>query len=105
MRFVPKRTVEQLDLLALHRVRSRLAGQRTVVINQIRAFLLERGIAVRQKLRSLRQAPPDILAQRPYLLTPRMIEGLLQDWNHLDDPIGVVTEEIQALMAVLSHQW
>ena len=41
-------TAEQLDLQALHRVRERLVGQRTGVINQIRAFLLERGVAVRQ---------------------------------------------------------
>jgi transposase len=35
-------------LQALHRVRERLVSQRTGIINQIRAFLLERGIAVRQ---------------------------------------------------------
>ncbi|WP_201842716.1 IS110 family transposase [Microvirga zambiensis] len=102
MRFVPTKSVEQLDLQARHRVRSRLVGQRTAVINQIRAFLLERGIAVRQRLRSLRQALPDILAQRTDVLTPRMtrlIEGLLQDWHHLDDRIEAVTEEIQALVA------
>jgi transposase len=56
MRFVPTKTVEQLDLQALHRVRSRLVSERTAVVNQIRAFLLERGIAVRQRLRFLRQA-------------------------------------------------
>jgi transposase len=43
MRFVPTKSVEQLDLQALHRVRERLVSQRTGVINQIRAFLLERG--------------------------------------------------------------
>ncbi len=102
MRFVPTKSVEQLDLQALHRVRSRLVGQRTAVINQIRAFLLERGIAVRQRLRSLRLAVPDILAQPTDVLTPRMtpmIEGLLQDWHHLDERIEAVTEEIQALVA------
>jgi hypothetical protein len=36
---------------ALHRVRERLVQQRTGIINQIRAFLLERGIVVRQGLR------------------------------------------------------
>ena len=45
MRFVPFKSDEQLDLQALHRVRSRLVGQRTAVINQIRAFLLEHGVA------------------------------------------------------------
>ena len=48
MKFVATKTAEQLDLQALHRVRARLVGQRTGIINQIRAFLLERGIPVRQ---------------------------------------------------------
>src|SRR5713226_187074 len=52
MKFVATKTADQLDLQALHRVRERLVGQRTGVIDQIRAFLLERGIAVRQGLRS-----------------------------------------------------
>ena len=61
---VPAKTDEQLDLQALHRVRYRLVGQRTAVINQIRGFLLEHGIAVRQRLHWLRQALPDILGKR-----------------------------------------
>jgi transposase len=56
MKFVATKSVEQLDLQALHRVRERLVGQRTAIVNQIRAFLLERGIAVRQGLRFLRRA-------------------------------------------------
>jgi transposase len=35
--------------------RRRLVSERTAVVNQIRAFLLERGIIVRQGLRFLRQ--------------------------------------------------
>jgi transposase len=57
MRFVPLKSTQQLDLQALHRVRSRLVGQRTAIINQIRAFLLEHGIAVRQGPGALRQSP------------------------------------------------
>src|SRR5215467_13373065 len=38
-RFVPAKTDQQLDLQALHRVRSRLVSERTAVINQIRGFL------------------------------------------------------------------
>ena len=51
MKFVATKTAEQLDLQALHRVGERLVSQRTGIINQIRAFLLERGVAVRQGLR------------------------------------------------------
>jgi transposase len=61
-RCVPVKTEDQLDLQALHRVRSRLISGRTAVINQIRSFLLECGIPVRQGLRFLRQQLPDILA-------------------------------------------
>jgi transposase len=48
MRFVPIKTEDQLDLQALHRVRDRLVARRTSVINQIRAFLLERGTSFRK---------------------------------------------------------
>jgi transposase len=48
MRFVPIKTEDQLDLQALDRVRDRLVARRTSVINQIRAFLLERGISFRK---------------------------------------------------------
>src|SRR5271168_3863655 len=48
MRFVPIKSDEQLDLQALHRVRDRWVARRTAVMNQIRGFLLDRGIAVRK---------------------------------------------------------
>ena len=44
MKFVATKTADQRDLPALHRVRERLVSQRTGIINQICAFLLERGI-------------------------------------------------------------
>ena len=99
-RCVPVKTDDQLDLQALHRVRSRLIGQRTAVINQIRGFLLEHGIAVRQGLRFLRQQLPDILAKRSDVLSPRMIRiigDLSGDWRRLDERIEHVTEEIEVL--------
>jgi transposase len=70
------------------------------VINQIRSFLLERGIAVRQGPRFLRRRLPEILAKRIDVLSPRMIgiiEDLGGDWRHLDERIERVTEEIEQL--------
>src|SRR5260370_6441930 len=100
MRFVAIKTPEQMDLLAPHRVRSRLVGQRTGVINQIRGFLIERGIIVRQGVVPLRKALPDILSSQTGPLSPRMI-GLLtdlaQDWRRLDERIASVSAEIEAL--------
>src|ERR1700747_3207983 len=73
MKFVATKTVEQLDLQALHRVRERLVSQRTGIINQIRAFMLERGIAVRQGIGFLRTELPTVLATRTDALSPRLL--------------------------------
>src|SRR6201988_402516 len=100
MRSVAPKTSEQLDLQALHRVRERLVRQRTGIINQIRAFLLERGFAVRQGLRFLRVELPGILAMRTDVLSPRMsrvIEALAGDWRHLDARIEGLSGEIETL--------
>jgi transposase len=100
MKFVATKTAEQLDLQALHRVRERLVTQRTGIINQIRAFLLERGVAVRQGLRFLRAELPRILAAPCDALSPRMlrvIEDLAGDWRRLDERIEGLSSEIEAL--------
>src|ERR1019366_3850617 len=72
MRFVPIKTDEQLDLQALHRVRDRLVYHRTAVINQIRGFLLERGITFAKGPATLRNRMPDIVEDADANLTPRM---------------------------------
>lgn len=97
MRFVAIKSVDQLDLQALHRIRDRLVSQRTGVINQIRAFLLERGIAVRQGLNFLHAELPEILATREDVLSPHMIRLILDlagDWRRLDERIETLSDEI-----------
>src|SRR3974377_1415597 len=103
MKFVATKTVDQLDLQALHRVRERLVSQRTGIMNQIRAFLLERGIAVRQGQWFLRAELPRILATQPDVLSARMvrvISDLAEDWRRLDQRIDCLSSEI----AVLARQ-
>jgi transposase len=100
MKFVATKTAEQLDLQALHRVREGLVRQRTGTINQIRAFLLERGIAVRQGKYSLRRELPRILTAPPDVLSPRIvhiIEDLAADWRRLDERVERLSAEIEAL--------
>jgi len=100
MKFVATKTAEQLDLQALHRVRERLVSQRTGIVNQIRAFLLERGVAVRQGLRFLRAELPRILAMPCDVLSPRMVrvlEDLACDWRRLDERIEGLSSEIEVL--------
>src|SRR5437588_4500013 len=100
MKFVATKTADQLDLQALHLVRERLVSQRTGIINQIRAFLLERGIAMRQGQRFLRAELPRVLAAPTNVLSPRMvhvIEGLAGDWRRLDERIEGLSGEIEAI--------
>jgi transposase len=57
MRFVELKSEEQLDMQTLHRVRDRLVGERTALINQLRAILLERGSIVPQGRHKLERYP------------------------------------------------
>ena len=80
-----------------------MVSQRIGIINQIRAFLLERGIAVRQGQRFLRAELPRVLATPPDVLSARMtqvIRDLAEDWRRLDHRIDDLSNQI----AVLARQ-
>jgi transposase len=100
LRFVQEKIQDQLDLQACHRVRSRLVSRRTATINQIRAFLIEQGIAVRSGPRALRNSLFAILENRKDEISPRtakLIHGLYDDWCGLDERIETVTQDIEEL--------
>lgn len=100
MRFVPIKTEDQLDLQALHRVRDRLVVRRTSVINQLRAFLLERGIVVRTGRAYLRKRMPALLAEAEQHLAPRMYRLLCvvaEEWRQMEDQIEQLDREIEAI--------
>jgi transposase len=96
MRFVPIKSAAQLDLQALHRARDRLVTQRTGLINQIRAFLLERGIALRQGRLALAKALPEVLEAEgelsPMLRT--LLARLRAQWQALDGEIAAFDQQI-----------
>jgi transposase len=100
MRFVPIKTDDQLDLQALHRVRDRLVHRRTALINQIRGFLLERGMVFAQGPAKLRQQIPAILEDTEQKITPRMrslLAHLWQEWKSLNCDIECVSDEIDTI--------
>ena len=106
LRCVAEKTQDQLDLQACHRVRSRLVARRTATINQIRAFLIEQGIAVRSGANALRQSLFPILKNRADEISPRMadlIVGLYEDWLWLDERIESLTAEIEAIRQREAH--
>jgi transposase len=100
MRFVPIKTDEQLDLQAMHRVRDRLVHRRTALINQIRGFLLERGITFAKGPAHLRKHMPAILEDAEQNLTPRMrnlLAQIWQEWKQLELDIESITGEIERI--------
>ena len=100
MRFVPIKTDDQLDLQALHRVRDRLIGRRTSVINQLRAFLLERGLVFAKSPAKLRERMPEILENADEDLTPRMrnlLAMLWNEWKDLELQIEEMNDEVERI--------
>lgn len=56
MRFVPPKSSEQLEIQAIHRIRQRLVGSRTRLVNQVRGLLAEHGVVVARDITRLRHA-------------------------------------------------
>jgi transposase len=99
MRFVAIKTEAQLDMQILHRARDRLIGERTALINQLRAILLERGITVSQGRRKLESELPVILADGAGQLSSRirqLISDLREEWQALDARIKAFDREFVA---------
>lgn len=99
MRFVDLKSDEQLDMQILHRARDRLVGERTTLINQLRAILLERGIVI-AKGRSTLERQLDQLLAGEMAISRRireLIEDMRDEWRALDDRIGALDTEFADL--------
>ncbi|HYM07488.1 MAG TPA: IS110 family transposase [Terriglobales bacterium] len=100
MRFVPIKTEEQLDVQATHRVRDRLVQRRTALINEIRGFLLERGIIFAAKPIHLRKHLPAVMEDAEQSLSPRLrwlLERMWQEWKQLEMDIQAITDELERI--------
>ena len=94
MRCVPLKDAEQLDLQVTHRVRQRFIIERSAVVNQMRAFLLENGIAVPIGRALFARRLPEIMADAENGLSTRvrtLLERLRARWLALDVEITEVT--------------
>jgi transposase len=88
MRCVPVKTVAQQDIQALHRVRRRLVGQRTALVNQIRGLLAEYGLILPQQISHVRRGLPALLEDTENGLTalaPKLGQGLYAELVQADE--------------------
>src|SRR3712207_1225645 len=100
MRFVELKSEEQLDMQTLHRARDRLVGERTALINQLRAVLLERGHVIPQGWRKLEQHLAAMLdGGGDVPLSPRvraLVEDMWAEWRELVRRISAFDNEFAA---------
>jgi transposase len=100
MRFVPIKTDEQLDLQALHRVRDRWVARRTAVMNQMRGFLLERGVTMRKGPSHLAAQLQRIFSAGDPSFSARLRALLLElkhEWDELEKRIEEASAELQRI--------
>ncbi len=97
--FVQVKTVEQQHLASLHRVRERLVGNRTALVNQIRGFLQEYGIVIPQGIVNLRKALPIILSDND----ERLCEAVKTLFADLQDELAILDKKIESIETQLKQ--
>lgn len=100
MRFVPIKTVAQQDLQALHRVRERLMGARTALVNEMRGLLAEYGLVFPTGVSALRAALAEQLEVEQAKLTPLSQElfGKLRDeLKTVEAEVAYYDEKLQTI--------
>ena len=100
MRFVQIKTQEQLDWQAMHRVRDRLVQRRTALINEMRGFLLERGLVFAARPIQLRKNLPSVIEDAEQNLSPRLrwlLDRLWQEWKQTEIDIKTITDELERI--------
>jgi transposase len=98
MRFVPQKSIQQQDMQMLHRIRSRLVGNRTQLGNQIRGLLAEYGIIVPLHLSQLRKHLVELTSEPQAQLTSfaqELFASLYEELRRIDEQIAAVEKRIQ----------
>ena len=97
MRFVELKSQDQLDMQTLHRSRDRLVSERTALISQLRAILLERGMVAPKGKRKLAELLVVLMdEQGGDGLSPRMsllVADARTQWADLDRRIAAFDAE------------
>ena len=102
MRFVAPRGADQVDVQAMHRVRSRFVQNRTQLISQARSLCLEYGISIRTGVAAFKLNIPRILEDADNDLTPamrRLVADLWTEFAEIDARLRAISSKIESLAA------
>src|SRR5262245_18378648 len=113
MRFVPIKDDDQQDLQALHRVRERIKGERTALVNEVHGLLPEYGIVIPKGVAKFRQAVVGQLEAEKDKRTPlsqamfwmlvaefAALEAQFAYYEHKLDPLAQTHPECPRLMTI-----
>ena len=98
LRTVEPRTLNQTDMIQLHRHRDRKTRERTALINQIRGFLNEYGMVVSRGKEHLYSAIPDLLEDADNGLTVSarvLLNTLTEEWRCLNKAIATLDKRLK----------
>jgi transposase len=99
-RFVPIKDVAQQDIQALHRVRERLIGERTALVNAVHGLLHEYGIVIPKGVAKFRQAVVGKLGSEKDKRTPlsqEMFWKVVDECAALEKQLASYQEKLDAL--------
>ena len=99
-RFVPIKDVAQQDLQALHRVRERLMGARTALVNAVHGLMNEYGMVIPKGVSKFRQAVVEKLESEQDKLTPlsqEMFGQLVEEFSALEKQLAYDQEQLETL--------
>ena len=100
MRFVPVKGVDQHDIQALHRVRERLIGARTALVNEVHGLMHEYGIVIPKGVSKFRQAVVGKLESekdKRTSLSQEMFWKLVEEFAALEKQLAYDQEKLEAL--------
>ncbi len=112
MKYVAMKSEGQLELQAMHRIRTRRISERTALINQIRGILAESGVVVQKSPYRLKNYLIEKfgMEDKVSVATKRLIENLQEEWDEIDQHISEsevairerarVTPVVKRLMAI-----
>lgn len=96
-KFVSIKTVDQQQLMAMHRIRERLVANRTALANQIRGLLLEEGITIPQGIEWITMTLPSLYDPYDTQLSAaykRIFQSLYDEFISVNSRIANIEKEL-----------
>ncbi|MCA0403259.1 MAG: IS110 family transposase [Proteobacteria bacterium] len=98
MKFVPIKTIDQQEVLLLHRARELCVKNRTSQSNQIRGLLAEFGVIINKGLSEVRKLPEvlNLHADKLSVKAIHIFERLYEQFNQYEEQVLLYEKDIEA---------